>query len=249
MEKPGVFGFASAVVIGGAVVWAMSMLSGAIVRSRGADEMIRVTGSARKEIRSDFIIWSGRVAYRAPDIPTAYKLVKDGIQKSTKFLTDKGVDPAQIVTSSVTTSPVYETVRRNQDGYTVDSQQISGYELSQTLEVRSNEVEKVDKLSREVTDLISTGVNFESYPPKFLYTKISEVKVEILAEAAKDARRRAEEIAKSSGTSLSDVRFARMSPLQITPLYSTEVTYDGQNDTTAVDKAITAIVTMGFGVK
>lgn len=249
MEKPGIFGLASAVVISASVVWAMSMLSGAIVRSRGADEMIRVTGSARKEIRSDFIIWSGRVAYRANDIPTAYKLVKDGVQKSTAFLTEKGVNRDQIVISSVTTNPVYETVRRNQDGYTVDSQQISGYELSQTIEVRSSEVEKVDKLSREVTDLISTGVNFESYPPKFLYTKISEVKVEILAEAAKDARRRAEEIAKSSGATLTDVRFARMSPLQITPQFSTEITYDGQNDTTSVDKAITAIVTMGFGVK
>ena len=249
MEKPGIFGLASAVVISASVVWAMSMLSGAIVRSRGADEMIRVTGSARKEIRSDFIIWSGRVAYRANDIPTAYKLVKDGVQKSTAFLTEKGVNRDQIVISSVTTNPVYETVRRNQDGYTVDSQQISGYELSQTIEVRSSEVEKVDKLSREVTDLISTGVNFESYPPKFLYTKISEVKVEILAEAAKDARRRAEEIAKSSGATLTDVRFARMSPLQITPQFSTEITYDGQNDTTSVDKAITAIVTMGCGVK
>ena len=40
-----------------------------------------------------------------------------------------------------------------------------------------------------------------------------------------------------------------MSPLQITPRFSTEVTYDGQNDTTSKDKAITAIVSMGFGVR
>jgi hypothetical protein len=243
------FNVAAAVVIAIGVVVSFNILGGAIVRSRGADEMIRVTGSARKEIESDFIIWSGSVSYRANTVASAYAAVKSGMGKVQAFLKKKGVKDSEIVTMAITTSPVYVSVKQTVNGEETSSQRIDGYELSQSIEVRSSNVDLVDKVSREITDLIATGVSFNSQSPEFLYTKIQEEKVQILADAAKDARRRAEEIAKSSGGSLAEVRFARMSPLQITPRFSTEVTYDGQNDTTSKEKAITAIVTIGFGVR
>lgn len=232
------------------MVAAMSLLSGAIVRSRGGDEMIRVTGSARKPIKSDFIIWSGTVSHTAADVPAAFASLKSSVGKTTAYFRDKGVKSDEIVTQAISTIPLSETIRTpDGSGGTIDRQRTTGYQLSQRIEVRSKDVDRIDRLSRESTDLISQGVPFTSDAPQYLYTKIAEEKVAILSEAAKDARRRAEEIARSSGAGLSGVRFARMSPLQITPLYSTEIAGEGQNDTTSIDKAITAIVTMGFGVK
>jgi hypothetical protein len=243
-------GLASAVVISAGVVWSMAMLSGAIVRSRGADEMIRVTGSARKPIRSDFILWTGTVSYNAPTVAEAFTKLKAGTTETVAYLKSKGVADNEIVTNAIVTVPLTENVRRpdGAGGYS-DRSVTTGYQLSQQVEVRSSKVDEVDRISREVTDLISRGIPFQSDRPQYIYTKLSEVKVEILAEAAADARRRAEEIAKSSGARLGGVRFARMSPLQITPLYSTEVSSEGQNDTTSIDKAITAIVTMGVGLQ
>jgi hypothetical protein len=239
----------AALVVAVGVVISFNLLSGAIVRSRGADEMIRVTGSARKDIESDFIIWSGNVSYRGKTVTDAYGAVKRGMDQVVAYLKKKGVKDTEIVTMAITTSPVYINVKNVGGGEETTSSRIDGYELTQVIEVRSSNVDLVEKVSRETTDLIATGVSFNSNSPQFLYTKIQEEKVQILAEAAKDARRRAEEIAKSAGGSLAEVRFARMSPLQITPRFSTEVTYDGQNDTTSKDKAITAIVSMGFGVR
>ena len=243
------FNVAAAVVIAVGVFFSFNTLSGAIVRSRGADEIVRVTGSARKEITSDFIIWSGNVSYRANTVNAAYASVKDGMTKVVSFLKKRGLKDNEIITMSITTSPVYVTVKNTGGGEETTSSRIDGYELTQVIEVRSPNVDVVEKVSRETTDLIASGVSFNSNAPQFLYTKIQEEKVQILAEAAKDARRRAEEIAKSAGGTLGEVRFARMSPLQITPRFSTEVTYDGQNDTTSKEKAITAIVSMGFGVR
>jgi hypothetical protein len=242
-------GIVAAVVVAAAVVGAMWLLSGAIVRSRSDSEMIRVTGSARKAISSDFVIWNLRVTHRAASSQAAYEGLKVAVGKVTAFLEGKGVKSAEVFPSSIRTQTLFAPRPAN-EGYDYSTmREIQGYELSQSVEVRSTDVDLVEKVAREVTDLISQGVSIESSEPQYIYTKIGEEKVQILSEAAKDARRRAEEIAKSSGARITGVRFARMSPLQITPVYSTEISGEGINDTTSREKAITAIVTLGFGVQ
>ena len=59
---------------------------------------------------------------------------------------------------------------------------------------------------------------------------------------------RAEQIAKSTGSSIGSVRTARMGVLQITPADSTEVSDSGMNDTSSLEKDITAVVNIGFAV-
>ena len=107
----------------------------------------------------------------------------------------------------------------------------------------------VGDISRKATELISQGVPIESQAPQYIYTKLSDMKVTMLAEAAKDARSRADQIANNSGCHVGSVRFARMGVLQITPIYSTEFSGGGAYDTTSLDKEITAIVTMGFSIR
>lgn len=232
----------------GAVVGA-SILGNALVRSKSDAEMIRVTGSARKQISSDFVIWRLQVNQRANDMAGAYSGLKGAVDKAQKFLATKGVKAEEVFPSSIRTQTLYAP-RPADEGYDYQTMRtVQGYELSQAVEVRSSNVDQIEKIAREITDLLSQGVNIESSEPSYIYTKISEEKVQILAEAAKDARRRAEEIASNSGAKITGVRFARMSPLQITPEFSTEVSGEGINDTTSREKAITAIVTLGFGVR
>jgi hypothetical protein len=116
------------------------------------------------------------------------------------------------------------------------------------LEVRSNEVEKIAKIARESTELINQGILIESIAPEYHYTKLGDLKIEMLAAAAKDAKERATKIAESTGSSIGSVRTARMGVLQITPADSNEVSDSGMNDTSALTKDITAVVNIGFAV-
>jgi hypothetical protein len=126
---------------------------------------------------------------------------------------------------------------------------VVGYELSQNIEVRSHNVDLVDNLSRQSTELISQGVSFESQAPMYLYTKMSELKISMQAEAARDARNRARQIASNAGCRLGEVRFARMNVPSTTPLYAANEDDGGTDDTTALDKRITAIVVVGYGIR
>lgn len=249
-DKPNYLPVVTVSLIAISVVWASYILGGSFVRARADTDTIRVTGSARKEIKSDFVIWKTRVGYRGTDVAQTYASLKAASDRAVAYLVEKGLKADEIKAQAVQTKTLYASSPDGKQYESYDTyRNVAGYELSQVIEVTSKDVDKVESVSRTVTELISSGVALEAEPPMYVFTKIGDVKVEILAEAAKDARRRAEEIAKSSGGGLTGVRSARMSPLQISPVYDYQIMGDGQNDTTSREKAVTAIVTMTFGVR
>jgi len=226
-----------------------AVLSRSLVRIKSKDELIHVDGSARKPIRSDFIIWTGSLSQSAPTIAGAFSPLEANVAKVRDYLIAKGVPSAEIIADAVSEEPIYEQVKNPHTGQYVATTHITGYTLSRTITVKSHSVDLVDGLSRQSTDLISQGIPFKSDTPLYLYTKLSELKVSMQAEAAKNARDRAEQIAASSGCRLGDVRAAKMFPPQITPLYGSDQSDGGDEDTSSLDKNITAIVSVDYSIR
>jgi hypothetical protein len=234
-----------------ALVMAAIIGSWTVLRVKAAGQTIEVTGSAKKRIKSDLIIWRTKVTASATQLVEAYAALNRDVPKVRAYLVEKGVQPNQIVVSAITTTPIGQKKQpRYEDGemQTDLSGRITGYSLQQTLEVRSNEVDKIAAISRAVTDLINQGILLESQPPEYLYTKLGDLKIEMLAEAARDAKVRAERIATATGSSIGPVRDARMGVMQITPADSTAVSDYGVNDTTSVEKDVTAVVRISFAI-
>ena len=73
-----------------------------------------------------------------------------------------------------------------------------------------------EKTSREVSKLIDAGIELNSYSPQYYYTKLAELKIKMIEQATKDAKNRAETIAKNGGGSLGDLVKANMGVFQIT---------------------------------
>lgn len=205
---------------------------------------ITVTGSAKQQIKSDLIVWQGTYSRQAPTTDEAYKLLLKDKDIVAKYLGQKGIDSKLYTVSSIYTMPLYET---NFNGMTTNN--IVAYRLSQTVEIRSEKIDDITQLSRDITELIQQGVEFQSNMPQYYYTKIADLKVSMLAAATKDAKVRAEQISANTGSKIGKLKSAKMGVFQITPLYSTEVSDSGINDTSSLDKEITAVVTCSFEVK
>ena len=109
-------------------------------------------------------------------------------------------------------------------------------------------MDNIDKLSRDATELINQGVEINSYPPQFFYTKLGDLKVEMIGLASEDAKLRAEQIAKSTGDDIGEVRSSRTGVIQITSKNSTDVSDYGINDTSSLEKKITAVVSISFSI-
>jgi len=237
----GVFGAGSVLAVG--LVVAAAVGGFAFVKGKRADQSVTVTGSARKRIKSDLVIWRAGVSYQSTVLADAYRSLSESVPRVKAYLVNKGIPENQITISAISSQTLHA---KTTDGE--DTGQITGYSLRQELEVRSNDVDKIAQIARQATELINQGILIESMPPEYHYTKLGDLKIEMLAEAAKDAKVRATQIAQSTGSSIGSVRSARMGVLQITPADSNEVSDSGMNDTSSLEKDITAVVNIAFAV-
>jgi hypothetical protein len=207
-------------------------------------EQINVTGSATKEIKSDFIVWKGTFSRRDIALKTAYEALRFDLEKVKQYLVSKGVDQKEIIISPVTTTTLY---KKNEKGY--DTNDIQGYRVSQEVEIRSKDVDKIAQVSRESTELIDQCIEFESPAPEYFYIKLDELKIEMLGKATENAKLRAANMAKATGNKIGLMRSARMGVFQITPATSTDISDYGMNDTTSLDKKVMAVVTVSFAIE
>ncbi len=226
-----------------AIVASSLILVDGVEAIKGGNNKIIVTGSAKQQITSDLIVWAGSFTAKSPALQEAYTKLEADKAKVMNYLLKQGVPEDKIVFSSINTNTYYIVLPSGQ--YTSD---VDYYELNQTVTISSGEIDKVTEISRNVTELINEGIQFQSNAPQYMFTKIADMKVTMLAEATKDARKRAEMIAENAGNKLGQLKYADMGVIQIAPLYSNEVSDYGMNDTYSLEKEITAIVHCEFEI-
>jgi hypothetical protein len=249
MESSRVLRNSQIVILG--ICIAVATIASSVILSKGflkvmkfTREQIAVTGSAQKDIKSDYIVWTASFSKRGPDSAAAYKLLKEDLVKVKKYLVAKGVDDNKILVYQVVITTVY---KKNEKGN--DTSDIQGYVLTQSIQIKSDAVDMITQLSRESTELIDQGTEFSSGAPEYYYTKLDELKIEMLAKATQNAKQRAENMARATGNRIGLMRSAKMGVFQITPINSTEVSDWGVNDATSLEKKVTAVVTVSFAIE
>jgi len=231
-----------AIIIVAGMIAASFYVTSGFVKIKSGSNVITVTGSAKKQITSDLVVWTGTFSAKSQDLKTAYSLL-EGNKNSVQTYLDKQGLTDTIVYSSINTNVHYVMGQYGQQ-----TSEIEAYELSQDVTISSANIDKITEISRNITELINEGVQFQSQPPQYMYTKIADLKIEMLAAATKDATTRAQMIAENAGSKLGKLKTESMGVFQITQKYSNDVTDSGISDTSSLDKEITAVVNCQFYV-
>ena len=233
------------VCIAAATIVASLILSHGFIRViQMTREQISVTGSANKQITSDYVVWRASFTVRDPDSAKGYKRLAADLETVKKYLLAKGIAENEIVIPQVSTEQLYK-----KDEHGNDTNEFMDNRLMQLIEVRSENVSRITQVSREITQLIDQGVQLNSGTPDYLYRKLDELKLEMLAKATENAKLRAENMARATGNRIGRIRSAKMGVFQITPVNSNEVTDYGVNDTSSLEKKVTAVVTTSFAIE
>ncbi len=236
--------FAGLAALSLALVVSSFMGATAIRSFKQANDALIVTGSAKRPIRSDYVVWRVSVSSQQPTAQAAYRDLKSQTERLQSYLKAQQVPDSAITLNAIETREIPAVdFNGRETGKTL------AYNLSQRFEVRSSEVDRITQLSQKATDLINDGVSLVSEPPQYLYTQLSKVRVEMVAEATKDAKARAEAIAQSTGSRVGAVRSAETGVFQITSRNSTDVSDSGIYDTSSIDKDITAVMSVKFGME
>jgi uncharacterized protein len=224
------------------------------VRNKPVERTINVTGSAKQRIVSDQIEWSATITDVNNERIKAVRDLATHTKATLDYLRAQGIKEAELFPGSISVEEVYEIERtqvQTKDGLrTSEKKTFKGHHAVQRVSVRSSDVGRVERISREITRLLESGVPVASSPPEYYYTKLGELKITMLAEASKDARVRAEKmVGETGGAALGRLLNAQMGVININPANSTATSWEGNNDTSSLEKDIISIVKVSYELK
>jgi hypothetical protein len=242
-SRPQLFGMLAGLFLAAGFVLSSMLTTTTWLKVKNS-QFIMVKGSTQKDVSFDLVIWHGSFAASAPTLLEAQRQLKDARTRVGQFLNDHGVTNFTFAAIGI---EEMSASMKDANGWT--QQHTAGYRLTQTVRVESGNLARITGLDGESTALVESGVLFTTLPPQYIYTKLGAEKAGLLADATKDARVRAEQIAVQGGRRIISLHDAEMGVFQITPLHSSQTSWDGENDTTSREKTITAVVTATFLLK
>ena len=221
-------------------VFVGSFAIGSGIRNRNANNIITVTGSAKRMITSDFAIWDFSVTSQDASAAVASTALAGWTSKIGDFLKQHGIQAGELTVYPISTSTVTPS-----NG---NSNKVVGYQLTRNYEVRSARVDAIQSVAQASSSLLTAGIPFSAQPLQYVYTKLDSVRGPLLAAAVRDAEQRAKTLLAATGTKLGKLRGVDVSPFQITPPNSTQVSDYGEYDTTTLNKQVEAVVNVTFGL-
>ena len=218
-----------------------TIVSETMYKMKQLENTLSVTGSAKEKVVSDIVKWNGNFSRTVgiAELKNGYDQMKTDESIVLNFLKDSGIEEKNIIISAVTV----------EEPYRYDSNAPQQYTLRQNMEVSSNDVNKITNLSKNIQPIIDKGVVFSTLYLQYYYSKLPEARVNLLDNAIKDAKARAEKIAQSSGKKVGVIKSASMGVVQVLPVNSTDISDWGNYDTSTIEKEITVTVKALFTIK
>ena len=225
------------ILIGLALVVSTKMVASTIQKNE-----ISVTGSAYEIVKSDKGTLNFDIEVKKPTLVESYKTAQENLKVVQQYLKDKKIDKIEVKTPNS-----YASYMNDSRGYSTNI--VDHYNYTQPVSIASDDVELIKEISTDITGLINKGIMINVYTPSYDYSKLPDLKVSLLEKASTDARNRAESMLKPSHNRVGKISAVRMGVYQITPVDSTNVSDMGINDTSTIDKKVTAVANVTFRIK
>ena len=205
---------------------------------------INVTGNAKTDFESDIVKWSASYSRKSMDLSEASEQLKRDRELVRDFLVRQGIKEAEILFNAVNINREFNS---STDSNGNSNTTFSGYSLSQNVSVESKDLNKVDNASREISALISQGIELSSNQPSYYFSGLEDLKLKLISQASQNARSRAENIAKEAGSSLGELVKADLGIFQITGQNDNEeFSYGGAFNTTSRSKTANITVKASY---
>lgn len=185
-----------------------------------ADPTISVTGLGETTFNSDLIVWRADFSRKNNTLKEAYSELNTDLKSVKDYFKKKGINAKDIIFEAAAIQKEY--YNEYDENGNIRSSIFSGYKLTQSMKIQSDNVDLIEKTSREVSELIDAGIELNSNAPEYYYTKLAELKLSMIEQATKDAFNRAQKIAENGGGSLGNLKSADMGVFQITAENSAE---------------------------
>lgn len=238
--------YLNSIIIGLSVIIAV-WIGGTQLRHRNdGPRYLATKGMVTRDFKSNLAVWSISISLHTESPKSSYATMQTYRKQVIDYLLAQGFSDKEITPRGLTISEEQKWVRDavSSEGY----YRPDGYRMWQLIEITSSDVDKVEKASQEISSLIAEGILINSNEPSYYYTKLADLKLEMLGAASQDARARGERIAQESKGKLGKLRKAHTGVFQILGKNSTDEEYSwgGTYNTGSIEKTATITVSAEY---
>ncbi len=194
-----------------AVVVGCALLGKGLTNFHKSNDTINVTGKAEKTIDSDYVVWRITLNSTGADRQTAYHNYETDIAALKNFLDEQHIPANEMTEQSPSASERIESSYKN-GNYVTEK---LGYQVTQTLTISTSDLAMVEKAYNKISTLYSTGMDIDSSPLEYYYTKLNDLKMEMLKDASADAYARAQVLAEGCDAEVGKLTNLSMGVFQI----------------------------------
>lgn len=234
-------------IVAGATLIGVGIVLSAIVGAytayaiKTSQNTIEVTGSAKEAVVADFARWTINLESKTP--ADDQQIGFDRLDRATKsiaaYLKQQGFEDIETPAPSVRQNYIYPD--RSEPILT-------GYSVTRQIIVRSTDVDAIANLSGNISPLAGAFYEVTTGGIELTYQKLPEMRVKLLSEAIKDAKARAEAIAKETGRNVGAITSASGGVVQVLPEGGVDISDYGSYDTQSKNKDIMVTVRASFTI-
>ena len=200
----------SSLILGISLVSGLSalgvLLGDAAIRFKEFERTVTVKGLSEREYPADVVIWPIQFTAASNNLEEIYSSIDSDTVKIRNFLQEAGIANEEITFS------IPAITDKLAQQYGSQSNVEFRYTALQNVTVYSENIENVRKVMGKMSDLgkqgiAITGDNYQSQT-EYLFTRLNEVKPEMIEEATRNAREVAEKFATDSKSTLGKIRTA-----------------------------------------
>ena len=189
------------------------LLGNSAIKFKEYERTVTVKGLSERELGSDIVIWPIQFTAAGNNLEELYEAIDVNTKNIREFLSGKGIDKEEIsfATPSITDKSAQQ--------YGNQAKAEFRYTAVQTLTVYSKDIDSVRKVMGQLSELgkkgiVFTGGNYQSQT-EYLFTRLNEIKPEMIEEATRKPREVAEKFASDSKTTLGKIRKATQGQFSI----------------------------------
>jgi uncharacterized protein len=197
-------------VLKGVVVLAAAYILGSQIASfKNAERTVQVKGAAEIAVQADLATWTLGVSASSNDLATTEADFSKQIASIKAFLVGTGLKDEELENQNLSVADAAANQYNSNPG-------APRFTLSGGVVVRTSNLEAINKAKTDLPKLVASGVVLtSSWGPNYSFSKLNEMKPELIAKATQAARESAEQFAKDSGTDVGGIRKARQGSVEI----------------------------------
>lgn len=205
--------FVLGLALAAGLVCAGYILGQSALEYREYERTVTVKGLSEREFPADIVIWPIRFTAADNDLTAIYGALENDAAKIRDFLVARGI-PADAISSA----PPAVTDKLAQQ-YGGNERAEFRYTATQTVTVYSDAVDTVRAVMIDLVALGKQGIalvgeNYETQP-EYLFTRLNEIKPEMIEEATRQAREVAVKFAADSSSTLGKIKQASQGQFSI----------------------------------